>query len=217
MTCSRCIVLLNSAQNCLKWHKWAEKCPFMSTGLSRHMGQWDRRMGAVDMSLGEAFSALKERGAKANSRQPCAWAKPTMADFAHGCGQLRRSQNRPPNRSFRTRTGTLLSKSRGGSTSSIYLKGKRQRRYKQPQQSCQQTRKHTRRACHLRFSKTHHDASTLNPPVMSHQEMETVHHEEMAANVDLVPDDSTNGSGKSQFQIRIIMILRKVPSIMLSW
>ena len=100
MTCSRCIVLLNSAQNCLKWHKWAEKCPFMSTGLSRHMGLWDRRMGAVDMSLGEAFSALKGRGAKANSRQPCPWAKPTMADFAHGCGQLRRSQNWPPNRSF---------------------------------------------------------------------------------------------------------------------
>ena len=33
------------------------------------------------------------------------------------------------------------------------------------------------------------------PPVMSHQEMEIVHHEEMAANVDLVPGDSTSGSG----------------------
>ena len=33
------------------------------------------------------------------------------------------------------------------------------------------------------------------PPVMLHQEMEIVHHEEMAVNVDLVPGDSTSGSG----------------------
>ena len=128
--CSQCIVLLKSAQKCLwlKWHKWAEKCPFRSIGLSRqkqataakrgaggqngrcpkrsqkddlaHMGQRGRKLGAADMSLGEAFSAPKGRRAKADYSHPRPWAKPTMVDFAHGRGRLRRSRNRPPNQNM---------------------------------------------------------------------------------------------------------------------
>ena len=49
--------------------------------------------------------------------------------------------------------------------------------------------------CNFRFSKTHHDASTLNPACDVAPGDGNRASWSMAANVDLVPGDSTGGSG----------------------